>query len=567
LAKFLWYYFYGHTLIIYIMRKNILFAAALLITALPCTRAEQSVTAKTKEATVFLSGAELKQEAVMTLRQGENEVRVEGLAPNIDRQSLRIALGGQAVLTSYDYTTDYLSRPSAGQRVKMLEDSLQHFIGRKEQLQQETATIDEMLDMLQTGMNSALTPTEHTLTTDAIEKNLTYFRNRKNQLKAERSRLQQQVKDAEERADAYRRQLKEEQSGGKKRCGVVTLRLNASKAGQCTTVLTYYTPSASWTPFYDMNIQSQSEPVSLTMKARVRQNTGIDWQKARLTLSTGQPARQHDAPQLSTWYLRTRQPYYQDMKRSKSAARIVAYEDAAAAGEPMVMMAMDEDAVSEDNASVAAYVEAEEQTLSRDYKINLPYTIEGNGKEQTIVLTEHKAQTADTKYTYLTVPKLDGGTYLTLDISNWQQWGLLNGEVNITNNNVFYGQSRINTATTGGTLSLTIGEDKQIAVKREMLQDYSQTKTTGSSKTTTRAYKITVTNNKNQDISVRLQEPYPVSTDKSISVELTDGTTTAANNDKDHGILTYELQVKAGQTETVTVGYQVKYPKEQEINL
>ena len=234
----------------------------------------------------------------------------------------------------------------------------------------------------------------------------------------------------------------------------------------------------------------------------------------------------------------------------------------------MVMMAMaDEEAVSEDNASVAAYVEAEEQTLSRDYKINLPYTIEGNGKEQTIVLIEYKAQTADTKYTYLTVPKLDGGTYLTLDISNWQQWGLLNGEVNITNNNVFYGQSRINTETTGGTISLTIGEDKQIAVKREMLQDYSRTKTAGSSKTTTRAYKITLTNNKNQDVTVRLQEPYPVSTDKSISIELTEQTTTPSDNDKDHGILTYEMPVKAGQTESVTVGYQVKYPKENEVNL
>ena len=553
------------------MRKTILFAATLLMTVLPYTQAEQSVTAKTKEATVFLSGAELKQEAVMTLRQGENEVRVEGLAPNIDRQSLRIALGGQVVLTSFDYTTDYLSRPATGQRVKLLEDSLQHFTKQKEQLQSEVATTDEMLKLLQTGMQTALTPAEQTLTTEAIEKNLTYFRTRQNQLKAERNRLQQQAKAAEERAADYKRQLQEEQKGGKKRCGVVTLRLNSTKAGQCTTVLTYYTPSASWTPYYDMNIQSQTEPVSLTMKARVRQNTGIDWQKARLTLSTGQPARQHDAPKLSTWYLRTREPYHtgNHSGKAKSAARVMAYEDAAPMPmeEPMMMREMAVEEVSEENASVAAYVEAEEQTLSRDYKINLPYTIEGNGKEQTIVLIEHKAQTADTKYTYLTVPKTDGGTYLTLDLSNWQQWGLLNGEVNITNNNVFYGQSRINTETTGGTLSLTIGEDKQIAVKREMLQDYSQTKTVGSNKTTTRAYKITVTNNKSQDITVRLQEPYPVSTDKNISIELTEETTTATDNDKDHGILTYEIPVKAGHTETVTVGYQVKYPKEKVINL
>jgi len=543
-----------------------------LLTILLCagavsSQAAPTVRALTKDVTVFLRGAEVRQEATFTLRQGENEVRVEGLAPDLDRQSLRIALSDQVVLTSYEFTTDQLTNESSARRLKMLEDSVQYYRQLSAQASSDLATTDEMLALLQTGLNTALTPAEQTLSTDQIEKNLTYFRTRQNQLKKERMRQEAELKAANEQAESYSRQLKEEQKQNKRRCGVVTLHLNAARAKSCTTVLTYYTNAASWTPFYDLHIQNPESPVTLMMKAHVRQTTGIDWAKAHLTLSTGQPARRHDAPKPEIWYLRAiePQPIYKAQqstsRRAYKAAMPMMMEDGVMAEE------IEEDAMPVATASIENYVQASDQTLSREYRIALPYTIEGNGKEQTISLMEHKAEPKDTRYTYLCVPKTDGGTYLTLDISNWQSWGLLNGNVNITNNNVFYGQSHLNPSSTNGPLNLTIGEDKQIAVHRELMQDYSRTKTTGNITNTTRTYRITVSNNRTNAVTVRVQEPYPVSTDKSISVELTEETSPASSNNKERGLLTYELELSAGSTETLTVGYTVKYPKEKDINL
>lgn len=549
------------------MKKQLLLLAVISALFASSSFAETTVKAKVNDAVVFLSGAELRQQAVVNLQQGENEVRVEGLAPYINRESLKIALNDGVILSSYSYSIDYLTEQEPSKRVKALEDSVAYYTNKERDIKSELQTTNDMLSMLKVGMNTALTPSQQQLTTEAIEKNLQFFRNRQLQLNTDIKNLEQKQKKAADRRKDFQRQLDEERQQSRQQCGVATLQLNAAKAGKCNIELSYFTSSASWTPFYDMQIKKPQEPVSLMMKAYVRQTTGMNWEKVNLVLSTGQPARQHDAPKLDTWFLR-QQHYY------ASGARLRATESYAM----MDAMPMEEDAEeslqrvaapirAEKNTSIEEYVEAEEQSLSREYKINLPYTIEGNGKKRTISLFEQQIKADNTSYTYFIVPKLDGGAYLTLDIAEWQSLNLLNGTVNITNNNVFYGQSQINTSTTDKLLTLTIGEDKQIAVKRELLQDFSQTKTIGSNKTTVKAYKITVTNNKKETVKIRLQEPYPVSTEKNINVELLSQTTPATTNDKEHGILTYELELAAGASESITVGYSVKYPKDSSINL
>ena len=549
------------------MKKQLLLLAVISALFVSSSFAETTVRAKVKDAVVFLSGAELRQQAVANLKQGENEVRVEGLAPFINQQSLKIALNDGVVLTSYNYSIDYLTEQQPSKRIKALEDSVAFYTNKEKDIKSEIKTTQDMISLLKVGMNTALTPSQQQLTTEAIEKNLQFFRNRQIQLDSDVKSLEQQQKKATERKKDFQRQLEEERTQSKHQCGVVTLQLNAVKAGNCNIELSYFTSSASWTPFYDMQIKKPQEPVSLVMKAYVRQSTGMDWEKVNLVLSTGQPARQHDAPKLETWFLRQQQYYgaslrQMDAQMYATNAILKADEDEAEA-----LQRMPAHKVAARNTSIQEYVEAEEQNLSREYKINLPYTIEGNGKKRTISLFEQQIQADNTSYTYFIVPKLDGGAYLTLDIADWQSLNLLNGTVNITNNNVFYGQSQINTFTTEKSLTLTIGEDKQIAVKRELLQDYSQTKTIGSNKTTAKAYQITITNNKKEAVKIRLQEPYPVSTEKNISVELLSQTSPASSNDKEHGILTYEFELAAGASESITVGYSVKYPKDSSINL
>ncbi|MCK9998352.1 DUF4139 domain-containing protein, partial [Providencia rettgeri] len=45
----------------------------------------------------------------------------------------------------------------------------------------------------------------------------------------------------------------------------------------------YFSPDAAWSPSYDIRSQDVESPITLTYKANLIQNTGIDWEKVNLT--------------------------------------------------------------------------------------------------------------------------------------------------------------------------------------------------------------------------------------------------------------------------------------------
>ena len=114
-------------------------------------------------------------------------------------------------------------------------------------------------------------------------------------------------------------------------------------------------------------------------------------------------------------------------------------------------------------------------------------------------------------------------------------------------------------------MTLTLATDPRVTVKRELQRDYSSTKHVGSTTTETRSYLITVRNNQNRSAKLTLKEPYPISNDKDIEVKLVEVKPTATYNKEDIGVLTWELDLSAGETRTFVVTYSVKYPKDRAI--
>jgi hypothetical protein len=62
-----------------------------------------------------------------------------------------------------------------------------------------------------------------------------------------------------------------------------------------------------------------------------------------------------------------------------------------------------------------------------------------------------------------------------------------------------------------------------------------------------------------------LKDQYPISTDKDIEVELLDNGGAAVN--KDNGVLTWKLELGAGETRTYRISYSIKYPKDKTVNI
>ncbi len=69
-------------------------------------------------------------------------------------------------------------------------------------------------------------------------------------------------------------------------------------------------------------------------------------------------------------------------------------------------------------------------------------------------------------------------------------------------------------------------------------------------------------------VKMTLKDQYPISTQKNIEVELiTKDTTPWTANVEDLGVITWEEEIKAGETKTYQISYSVKYPKGSKLNL
>jgi hypothetical protein len=197
-----------------------------------------------------------------------------------------------------------------------------------------------------------------------------------------------------------------------------------------------------------------------------------------------------------------------------------------------------------------------ENTTSVEFEIKTPYTILSENKNTTI---EMERYSLPAEYEYYCVPKVDKDAFLLANVSDWEQYNLLEGEANIFFENTFIGKTILDVRYVSDTLNISLGRDKNVSVQREKVKEYTTQKFLGSKAETTRDWKLIVKNNKRQPISMVLFDQIPVSTTQEIEVIpelLSDG-----ELDKDNGEVKWKFTLPPTQKSEWELKYKVKYPK------
>jgi uncharacterized protein (TIGR02231 family) len=170
---------------------------------------------------------------------------------------------------------------------------------------------------------------------------------------------------------------------------------------------------------------------------------------------------------------------------------------------------------------------------------------------------EHYSLPAE--YEYYCIPKIDKDAFLLANISDWEQYNLLEGEANIFFENTFIGKTILDVRYVADTLNISLGRDKNVSVQREKVKEYTTQKFLGSKTETTRDWKISVKNNKRQPISMVLFDQIPVSTTQEIEVVpelLSNG-----ELNKENGEIKWKFVLPSTQKNELELRYKVKYPK------
>ena len=198
---------------------------------------------------------------------------------------------------------------------------------------------------------------------------------------------------------------------------------------------------------------------------------------------------------------------------------------------------------------------AQTQT-STEFKIDVPYTVPCDGKQYDVsMLTYH----IDADYRFNCLPRSSKDVFLMADLKDFSQYPLLKGNAYIYLDNAYQGECEIAPDFAADTFSITIGRDKDIAVNRQAVKEFTSKKVIGSTIKVVKCFEITVKNNKTAAVDVELTDQYPLPKYSDIKVDLTDKGGAEVNSET--GKLTWKLNLAPQEKKTLRFSYEVKYPK------
>lgn len=521
-------------------------------------QAQKQISAKLTEATVYLRGAALTHTASATLKSGSQEVIIDGLSPNIEINSLKVKANG-VLISATEFAQDYLTPREQAAHIKKLQDSLDLYQEQLKEVQNELTVHKQLLKLVTDGTQNNMSQKDGTVAIADINANMELYRTKAAELQKSIDKDNKRIEDLKETVNRLRSQIEQDETENSQLNGMLRLSVSVPENVNTTFTVTYFTNQAGWMPCYDINIPSMDKSITLQSKAKVKQVTGLDWNNVKLTLSNATPNRSTTAPVFKTWFLSFQRPQtIIDGMRVRSNSVSYATQEEKVAATSNSLSYKWEAPITMDN-----FVEVEEQDIHVTYSIAVPYDIPGNGKEKLIDLKSYDIK-ADFKY--YSVPKLSDETFLIATLSDYEKYNLLPGEATVTFNNTFVGRTRLRPNDTESQLSLTLTTDPRVTVKREKQRDFCSTKHIGNSTTVTQSYLITVKNNQTKAAKLTLKEQYPISNDKDIEVKLVEVKPEATYNKNDIGVVTWELELKAGETHTFVVTYSVKHPSDRTVS-
>ena len=497
---------------------------------------------------IFLSGAQVIRTAKVSIEKGETEVALENLSSQIDPQSIIVTGTGDALIKGVNFTIDYLKDKKKSPELQRLQDSITVLQLNMDKLNVNISVLNDELSLLASNKNVGGSNTG--VSADNLMKVADFFRKRSTELKTELIDYNSNKLKLTEKILKINNQIDELNGRLNQPFGTIIVTLNADQKTLVNLSFSYFVPSASWTPFYELHGKGVKDNVELIYKASVQQTSGENWNNVSLTLSTGNPQLSNTKPSINPWFI----DFY--LQRQNLGSMRENSGPAPAAYETMTVQG-----AKKDDQLKTVDVEMSENAVSNDFEIKQTYSIQSGGKDVTVTIDKHNLPAI---FNYYVAPKIDKTAFLIASITGWEQLSLLPGEANIYFENSYVGKSYINPASTEDTLKLSMGRDPRIVVKREKIQDLSSVKFIGANITKKFVYDISIRNTRTESISLLIEDQIPLTKNESIKIsmdELSGGTLNVET-----GKIQWNLDIKPNENKKIRIGYSVKYPKEKTIS-
>jgi uncharacterized protein (TIGR02231 family) len=538
--------------------RNILITSLFIISALINLNAqtEKEIKAEIKHVTVFPDRAQIDHETSVSIMPGKSILKLSGLSPYIDVQSIQVKGFGDFTILSVNQQNNYLENLEDSPEVKSIRSQIENLQAKVEDENVAIGILQEKEDFL--VANRAILVKETTFTLEQLKNVMELYTNNMEAIKTTTLKKQRLIKEYTRQVTALQQQVANKLGKQHLPSGEILVSVTSEKQITGKLTFSYVVSNAGWYPSYDIRVDDIKNPVTIFYKANVFQNSGVEWKDMKLSFSNATPWIAGNVPVLNPWFVDFYNPtplpviirgYAANSKRSETTVmkEMIASDKAM---EEKVMAA----------APVSVQKQVGETTITFD--IAIPYSIQSDGKVQTV---EIQRVTAPADYKYVTTPKLSQHAYLTANITDWAKLSLQSGEATLYFDNSFVGKSTLDVNQLKDTLTISLGTDNSILIKREKRKDFTSKKVIGSNRTDTYSFLITIRNNKSNPVKATVNDQIPVSSNSSITVdaiELSGGKINAQT-----GEIKWDLDIKPQETKQLVLSYSVKYPKDKTVIL
>ena len=358
-------------------------------------------------------------------------------------------------------------------------------------------------------------------------------------LNKEQSQLAREKKEIEKQLRELERKLADA-TGRQKRIWSVRVALDGARQSE-TLRYSYRVRSADWQSVYTFNARPGEKRILWDWRAKIRQSTASDWKDVHLLLATAEPVFTLTPPENAPWIIREARTY------PEAASAPMQRALARSAPEMKKKFEGRTDLAAEEPVRQAG-------TLFDIYDLGSRTLLAGED-----YLLEIRTGSWPARFDYLTRPLQSPQAFLSAKLEFDELLPMPSGQASILVEGVFVGKRAF--ALQEKKFDLPFGNDPQIGIKVTPTREADEEGLFNQDRSQAWQWDLEITNNKNVQVRLRVEDSLPQIQDKRI--ELTE-TATGDAAQKEH-LATWEIELPPGAKRHLKYGYEIKYPADMQV--
>ncbi|CAI5442137.1 unnamed protein product [Caenorhabditis angaria] len=542
---------------------------------------------------VFNDRAEIKRIVKSTLKPGFNELVLKNVTSCLIHDSLRVEGKGNAKIHDVIVKNEpVLTEDSDSEQLSVLRNVMQEkeavlnaLKDRKNILAKRLEALNLMVAQIGSGVvnppkgEGSFELNDTTLSN--IDKFFDFYSQKAEVLAIDGRNLDNEIQKANEAEQKARNDLNQHENGKRYQYATnayITLEAGAEISIELDVI--YQVHNASWTPSYDIRVDTENSKMNLSYFGKIRQHTGEDWVDAPLVLSTAKPSLGGRIPELGALDVQfyVERPRVQNFMERRMKPMMMRASGAGLFGAaPPQELRVEEDSRSLD---VAVASEVTQSALSTEFKILREATIPNSTDEHKVTIG---IVNLNPQLVHQTVPSKNSSAFLTASAINTSDLAFLAGQASIYLDNAFIAKTYLKDVSPGGRFDCSLGVDTGIRIEYKPAKKYhQQAGFINKQSTNVTEQTIVIKNTRaNAPILITMKHHIPRSVDEKIKINLITPTATPfnageeSNNEvvlpsegaKLNSLNNLEWTVKVAQnsSQTLLIKYTIDHPKDEKI--